>query len=76
MDLHNGYRTLGHKAVLAQLHPCTASIAADEDGLLPEWIVYNDLVATPRVFLSKVSLQHAGGPYWFDCRTECGMQLA
>ncbi|KAK9787737.1 hypothetical protein WJX73_004248 [Symbiochloris irregularis] len=54
MDLHNGYRTLGAQATLAQLHPCTARIAADEDGLLPEWIVYNELVATPRVYLSKV----------------------
>ena len=54
MDLHNGYRTLGPHATLAQLHPCTARIGADEDGLLPEWVVFNELVATTRIFLVKV----------------------
>ena len=54
MDMHNGYRTLGPHATLAQLHPCTARIAADEDGLLPEWVVFNELIATARVFLGKV----------------------
>ena len=54
MDLHNGYRTLGRQATLAQLHPCTARMSADDDGLLPEWVVYHELVALPRVFLSKV----------------------
>lgn len=59
MDLHNGYRTLGPHATLAQLHPATARIAADDDGLLPEWVVFHELVATPRVFLSKVSFPNA-----------------
>lgn len=54
MDLHNGYRTLGPHATLAQLHPCTAKVSADEDGLLPEWVVFQELVATARVFLGKV----------------------
>jgi len=35
MPQHNGYRTLGAGATLAQLHPATARIAADEAGLLP-----------------------------------------
>ena len=54
MSRHNGYKTLGEHATLAQLHPSTARIAPDDDGLLPEWVVYNELVATAKTFLSKV----------------------
>lgn len=54
MPLHNGYRTLaGEKSALAQLHPSCARLDADADGLLPEWVVYHELVATGHVFLSK-----------------------
>ena len=45
-----------------QLHPSCARVAADEDGLLPEWLVYHELVQTGRVYLSKVrSVQIVGG---------------
>ena len=54
MSQHNGYKTLGEHTVLAQLHPSTARIAPDEDGLLPEWLIYHELLATARTFLSKV----------------------
>ncbi|KAL4440347.1 hypothetical protein ABPG75_003348 [Micractinium tetrahymenae] len=54
MPMHNGYRTMGEKSTLAQLHPSCARVAADDDGLLPEWIVYHELVSTGRVYLSKV----------------------
>jgi ATP-dependent RNA helicase DHX8/PRP22 len=54
MSRHNGYKTLGEHATLAQLHPSTARIAPDDDGLLPEWVVYNEMVATAKTFLSKV----------------------
>jgi hypothetical protein len=40
--------------VLGQLHPATARIEPDEDGLLPEWIIYHELVATARTFLRYV----------------------
>ena len=53
MPQHNGYKTLGAGATLAQLHPATARIAADDTGLLPEWLIYHELVATARTFLSK-----------------------
>ena len=53
MPQHNGYKTLGAGATLAQLHPATARIAADDSGLLPEWLIYHELVATARTFLSK-----------------------
>ena len=55
MATHNGYKTLSEPSTLAQLHPSTAQITADEDGLLPEWVVYHELVSTARVFLSRVS---------------------
>ncbi|KAK9868473.1 hypothetical protein WJX84_008357 [Apatococcus fuscideae] len=54
MPTHNGYKTLGERSVLAQLHPVTANIAADEDGLLPEWVVYHELIATSKNLLRKV----------------------
>lgn len=43
-----------HPAPL-QLHPSCARVAADDDGLLPEWMVYHELVSTGRVYLSKAS---------------------
>lgn len=41
--------------MLGQLHPATARIEPDADGLLPEWIIYHELVATARTFLRWVS---------------------
>lgn len=55
MTTHNGYKTLSEPSTLAQLHPSTARITADEDGLLPEWVIYHELVSTARVFLNRVS---------------------
>ena len=52
---HNGFRTLNDNAVLAEVHPSSARPLANEiTGLLPEWIVYHELVATTRVFLRNV----------------------
>ena len=56
MTTHNGYKTLSEPSALAQLHPSTARITADEDGLLPEWVIYHELVSTARVFLNRVRL--------------------
>lgn len=55
LDRHNGYKTLGPHAVLAQLHPSTAEIQPDDDGLLPEWVLYHELIATARTFLRWVA---------------------
>jgi len=41
--------------VLALLHPSTARIEPDEDGLLPEWVLYHEMIATARTFLRWVS---------------------
>ncbi|KAL3149932.1 hypothetical protein ABBQ38_013295 [Trebouxia sp. C0009 RCD-2024] len=54
MTTHNGYKTLSEPSTLAQLHPSTARITADEDGLLPEWVIYHELISTAKVFLSRV----------------------
>lgn len=54
MPMHNGYRTLGESSALAQIHPSAARLSPDDEGLLPEWVVYHELVSTGRVYLSGV----------------------
>jgi hypothetical protein len=54
MRLHNGYRTCNEAGALAQLHPASSQLAADGEGLLPEWLIYNEFVATSRPFLRQV----------------------
>lgn len=54
MRLHNGYRTCNEKGALAQIHPNSSQLASDDDGLLPEWVIYNEFVATSRPFLRQV----------------------
>lgn len=57
MARHNGYRTV-HESnpQLVQVHPCSAHLALDEDGLFPEWILYHELVNTSRPFVRSVSV--------------------
>ena len=50
---------VGLHATLAAMHPNSARVAPDDDGLLPEWLAYHSMVATARVFLVKV-----GPPIW------------
>ena len=57
---HNAVQ-VGLHATLAALHPHSSRLAPDEDGLLPEWLVFNSLVATARNFLVKVLLLCKGG---------------
>lgn len=54
MSQHNGYKTMNEHSTLAQLHPSTAPLSADEYGLTPEYLIYTSLVATARIFLNKV----------------------
>ncbi|GBF98616.1 pre-mRNA-splicing factor ATP-dependent RNA helicase-like [Raphidocelis subcapitata] len=54
MRMHNGYKTVNEAAQLAQLHPGSSHLKADDDGLLPEWVIYHELVATSRPFLRQV----------------------
>jgi hypothetical protein len=54
MRMHNGYKTANEAGQLAQLHPGSAHLKADDDGLLPEWVIYHELVATSRPYLRQV----------------------
>ncbi|CAD7701127.1 unnamed protein product [Ostreobium quekettii] len=54
MAAHNGYRPLAPGAPLSQLHPSSARVSADSDGLLPEWIVYHECFGLSRPFLRQV----------------------
>jgi len=52
---HNGFRTFNSSSVVAEVHPSSArQLADDNTGLLPEWLVYHELVATSRPFLRNV----------------------
>jgi len=39
---------------LTEVHPSSARALADEDGLLPDWIIYHELMMTSRPFLKHV----------------------
>ena len=46
-----------------QVHPGGAELAVDEEGLLPEWVLYNELIATSRPFMRCVCAVDAS---WLD----------
>lgn len=50
---HNGYRTLGFKSSLVQVHPSSV-LRADEDGMFPNYVVYHELIATTRPYMRNV----------------------
>ncbi|XP_068665462.1 probable pre-mRNA-splicing factor ATP-dependent RNA helicase DEAH4 isoform X2 [Aristolochia californica] len=50
---HNGYRTLGYKSQLIQVHPSSV-LETDEDGHLANFVVYHELIATSRPFMRNV----------------------
>uniref|UniRef100_A0A2P2L5G5 RNA helicase n=1 Tax=Rhizophora mucronata TaxID=61149 RepID=A0A2P2L5G5_RHIMU len=53
MDRHNGYRTIGFKPQLVQVHPSSV-LKTDEYGMFPEYVVYHELIATPRPYMRNV----------------------
>lgn len=53
MIRHNGYRPLGFKSELVQVHPSSV-LKSDEDGMLPNYVVYHELVVTSRPFMRNV----------------------
>uniref|UniRef100_A0A803M6S3 RNA helicase n=1 Tax=Chenopodium quinoa TaxID=63459 RepID=A0A803M6S3_CHEQI len=53
MIRHNGYRTLGLKSQLVQLHPSSV-LQPDEDGMLPNYVVYQELITTSSPFMRNV----------------------
>ncbi|CAL5192305.1 unnamed protein product [Lathyrus oleraceus] len=50
---HNGYRTLGFRGQIVQVHP-SSSLSSDELGKFPDYVVYHELIATPRPFMRNV----------------------
>ncbi|KAI3452612.1 hypothetical protein Pfo_009276 [Paulownia fortunei] len=53
MIRHNGFRTLGFKSQLVQVHPSSV-LKPDEDGMLPNYVVYHELIATSRPYMRNV----------------------
>lgn len=53
LQRHNGYKTMS-SGTLAQIHPCSSGLSVDEDGLLPEWIIYHELLSTSKIVLKSV----------------------
>ncbi|CAO2829439.1 unnamed protein product [Amaranthus hypochondriacus] len=53
MIRHNGYRTLGLKSQLVQVHPSSV-LQADDDGMLPNYVVYHELITTSSPFMRNV----------------------
>ncbi|XP_021899621.1 probable pre-mRNA-splicing factor ATP-dependent RNA helicase DEAH4 isoform X2 [Carica papaya] len=50
---HNGYRTLGFRPQLVQVHPSSV-LTTDEEGMLPNYLVYHELISTSRSFMRNV----------------------
>ena len=51
----NCFKTFVFEAkTLTEVHPSSARALADEDGLLPDWIVYHEMIMTSRPFLRHV----------------------
>ncbi|CAL0329725.1 unnamed protein product [Lupinus luteus] len=50
---HNGYRILGFQAQVVQVHP-SSMLKADELGKFPDYVVYHELIATPRPYMRNV----------------------
>jgi len=48
MQHHNGYKTVSSRPVLAQIHPCISNLQVDDEGLMPEWIVYHNIISTSK----------------------------
>ncbi|KAL6969302.1 RNA helicase [Sarracenia purpurea var. burkii] len=53
MMRHNGYRTLGFKPQLVQVHPSSV-LRSDEEGMFPNYVVYHELISTSRPFMRNV----------------------
>ncbi|KAL3835675.1 hypothetical protein ACJIZ3_010411 [Penstemon smallii] len=53
MIRHNGFRTFGFKSQLVQVHPSSV-LTADEDGMLPNYVVYHELIVTTRPYMRNV----------------------
>jgi ATP-dependent RNA helicase DHX8/PRP22 len=69
MPHHNGYHIVSHRSQLvqvwsispleSQIHPSASTLKVDEEGLYPEWVLYHELVASPRPYLRHVCVVEA-----------------
>ncbi|XP_073013036.1 probable pre-mRNA-splicing factor ATP-dependent RNA helicase DEAH4 isoform X2 [Typha latifolia] len=50
---HNGYRTVGYRSQLVQVHPSSV-LESDENGQLPDYVLYHELINTSRPFMRNV----------------------
>ncbi|CAH2034104.1 unnamed protein product [Thlaspi arvense] len=50
---HNGFRTLSFKPQLVQVHPSSV-LSTDKEGMLPNYVVYHELISTTRPFMRNV----------------------
>ncbi|KAK7368456.1 hypothetical protein VNO80_10482 [Phaseolus coccineus] len=50
---HNGYRTLGFQGQVVQVHPSSV-LSLDDLGKFPDYVVYHELIATPRPYMRNV----------------------
>ncbi|KOM31393.1 hypothetical protein LR48_Vigan01g094800 [Vigna angularis] len=50
---HNGYRTLGFQGQVVQVHPSSV-LSLDDHGKFPDYVVYHELIATPRPYMRNV----------------------
>ncbi|KAK8933838.1 putative pre-mRNA-splicing factor ATP-dependent RNA helicase [Platanthera zijinensis] len=50
---YNGFRTLGYRSQLVQVHPSSA-LETNEDGRLSDYVVYHELISTSRPFMRNV----------------------
>lgn len=56
-----------------QVHPGSSQLSSDDDGLLPEWLIYHEFVATSRPFLRQVRQAGAArDKQGTTCRTSSG----
>ncbi|XP_038714325.1 probable pre-mRNA-splicing factor ATP-dependent RNA helicase DEAH4 isoform X2 [Tripterygium wilfordii] len=53
MIRHNGYRTIGFKSQLVQVHPSSV-VRSDEEGMLPNYVVYHELIVTSHPYMRNV----------------------
>ncbi|CAL1354901.1 unnamed protein product [Linum trigynum] len=53
MIQHNGYRTIGFKPQLIQVHPSSV-LKADDDGMFPNYVVYHELITTSRPYMRNL----------------------
>ncbi|GKE73781.1 probable pre-mRNA-splicing factor ATP-dependent RNA helicase DEAH4 isoform X2, partial [Tanacetum coccineum] len=53
MMRHNGYRTVGFKSQLVQVHPSSV-LRTDDEGVFPNYVVYHELISTSHPYMRNV----------------------